>query len=70
MAFDILCDGESIDPRKSRNYVQTSEFTGVRIKGSDGTTIVFAASIDEAERFVKEVRSLIPDADTAKATKL
>ena len=53
----ILGHGESVDPSESRSHVRTVEFTGVRIKGRDGTTIAFSASSDEANTFVQQLRS-------------
>ena len=63
----ILNQGESVDHGVPRWNYRTLEFTGVRITGSDGTKIAFAATSEEAEVFAQQLRSA---ADVARTTEL
>ena len=65
----ILNQGESVDHGVARWIYRPieCEFTGVRMTGSDGTMIAFAATSEEAEVFIQQLRSAI---DVARTTKL
>ena len=67
----ILNQGESVSvDRGVARWIYRPfecEFTGVRMTGSDGTMIAFAATSEEAEVFIQQLRSAI---DVAKTTEL